>query len=225
MIKIKIHRSFLQEKSSISHVLLSEMDSTPNAPEGDDNYISEDVSSTATDLNIRSKSVSSILRESGLNETIQKELEEMFLKSKSENDKIDGSDTARLKLSIELLERLISVETLENKFAKQLMDQIVIENLQAKSLRKLLRKCLEEIQQEGAAGQTLDCWLAVLGRVLSTIQTFDVFTLPAEEGGADTVTGLDFVSRAVSDICTLNWNSQIATSMCAMLKVSGEVSC
>ena len=195
--------------------------STLNSPDGDDG----EVSTAASDLNIRSKSVSVILIEAGLSDTIQEELKEMFLKSKSENDKIDGSDTARLKLSINLLERLIREETLENKFTKQLMDQIVIENLQAKSLRKLLRKCLEEIQQEGTttAGQTLDCWLAVLGRVLSTIQTFDAFTLPAEDGGAGLVTGLDFVSRAVLDICALEWNSQIATSMCSMLKVSEDV--
>ena len=189
-------------------------------------YSSEDVSSTANDLNIKSKSAISILRESGLSQTIREELEEMFLKSKSENDKIDGSDSNRLKLSIELLERITSEETLENKFAKQLMEQIVIENLQAKSLQKLLRKCLEELQKEvssrSSAGHSLDCWLVVLGRILSTIQTFDAFNLP-EDGGAGLVSGLDFVSRSVLHICELNWNSQTATSMCSMLKVS-EVS-
>ena len=198
--------------------------STFNDPEGDENP-SEDVSSTADDLNIKSKSVLVILKESGLSESIQEELKDLFLKSKSENDKIDGSDTARLKLTTKLLERLISEQTLENKFAKQLMDQIVIENLQAKSLHKLLRKCLEEIQGdvETMGAQSLDCWLAVVGRVLSTAQTFDTFKLPAEEGGTGLVSGLDFVSRAVLDICALNWNSQIATSMCSMLKVSEDV--
>ena len=199
--------------------------STFDALEGE----SEEVSSSANDLNIKSKSVVVILQESGLSETIQEELKDLFLQSKSENDKIDGSDTARLKLTIKLLERLISEETLENKFAKQLMDQIVIENLQTKSLQKLLRKCLEEIQAQGdvttTGAQTLDCWLAVVGRVLSNVQTFDTFKLPAEEGGTGLVSGLDFVSRAVLDICALNWNSQIATSMCSMLKVSEDVSC
>ena len=204
---------------------ISEMsNATFNDPEGDDNP-SEDVSSTAEDLNIKSKSVLVILKESGLSESIQDELKDLFLKSKSENDKIDGSDTARLKLTTKLLERLISEQSLENKFAKQLMDQIVIENLQAKSLEKLLRKCLEEIQGDVATmgAQTLDCWLAVIGRVLSTVQTFETFKLPAEEGGTGLVSGLDFVSRAVLDICALNWNSQIATSMCSMLKVSEDV--
>lgn len=197
--------------------------STFNDPEGDENP-SEDVSSTADDLNIKSKSVLVILKESGLSESIQEELKDLFLKSKSENDKIDGSDTARLKLTTKLLERLISEQTLENKFAKQLMDQIVIENLQAKSLQRLLRKCLEEIGDVASMGaQALDCWLAVIGRVLSTVQTFDTFKLPAEEGGTGLVSGLDFVSRAVLDICALNWNSQIATSMCSMLKVSEDV--
>ena len=204
---------------------ISEMsNSTFNDPEGEENP-SEDVSSTAEDLNIKSKSVLVILKESGLSESIQDELKDLFLKSKSENDKIDGSDTARLKLTTKLLERLISEQSLENKFAKQLMDQIVIENLQAKSLEKLLRKCLEEIQGDVATmgAQTLDCWLAVIGRVLSTVQTFETFKLPAEEGGTGLVSGLDFVSRAVLDICALNWNSQIATSMCSMLKVSEDV--
>ena len=200
--------------------------STLNAPEGDDDF-SADVSSTASDLNIKCKSVSSILKESGLSKTIQQELNEMFLKSQSENEKIDGSDRARLKLSVKLLERLINEESLENKFAKQLMDQIVIENLQAKSLTKLLRKCLEEIQVDGTttASHALDCWLAVVGRVLSIIQTFETFNLETEDGETGTVTGFDFVSRAVLDICKLNWNSQIATSMCSMLKVGEGVSC
>ena len=156
--------------------------STLNAPEGDDDY-STDVSSTASDLNIKCKSVSSILKESGLSKTIQQELNEMFMKSQSENEKIDGSDSARLKLSVKLLERLINEESLENKFAKQLMDQIVIENLQAKSLTKLLRKCLEEIQVDGTttASHTLDCWLTVVGRVLSIIQTFETFNLETED--------------------------------------------
>ena len=204
------HLSYISEMSN----------STLNSPDGDDG----EVSTAASDLNIRSKSVSVILIEAGLSDTIQEELKEMFLKSKSENDKIDGSDSTRLKLAIKLLERLISEGTLENKFAKQLMDQIVIENLQARSLQKLLRRCLEGIQGDltTTGAQTLDCWLAVLGRVLSTIQTFDTFHLPAEDGW--TGSGQDFVSRAVLDICGLNWNSQIATSMCSMLKVSEDVS-
>ena len=176
---------------------------------------SEDASKSLPGLNIKSKSVDSILMESCLTKNVQKELKDLFINLKSETNKIEGSEAVKLKLSIQLFEKVINSRNLGSKNSKQLMDLIMIESLQVNSLVKLLRKCLEEIRKENT--ETFDCWLSVIGRILSTIQIIETFKLEDEDGKL--VSGQDFVSRAVLDICSLNWNSEIGTSMCSMLKV------
>ena len=201
-------------KSSISEMPNNRRQSYSSDEDND----TDNVSKTLPDLNVKSKNVFSILTEAGLSDNAQKKLKELFSKLKSEFEKDDGSEAVKFKLSVQLLDEIINHGTLGSKTVNQLLELLVIENLQATSLVNLLRKCIEEIKKN--TSETFDFWLSVIGRVLSTIQIVETFKLNEDDGGVTVVSAKDFVSETVREICGMNWNCEMAASMCSMLKVN-----
>ena len=124
-------------------------------------------------LNIRSRSINSILMEASLSSGDQKEIKELFSRLKSEYEKVDSSEAQLLEFTIQLLDKIINGRNLCSKTVTQLLEKLVIENLQVDSLIKLLKKCLEEIRKD--VKETCDYWGSVIGRVLSTIQKVETF--------------------------------------------------
>ena len=121
----------------------------------------------------------------------------------------------RIKTCLAVVNEVISNPGIPNVNASRYLDSIELDNrLSDKSLNKVYEKCRHHLEEESHTGWR---WLSFLARLLSVIQSKEVFQ-PHPDG--DQEPGVRCVEKVVRDIISIEWNHDLVTGMCSVLKVN-----
>ena len=121
----------------------------------------------------------------------------------------------RIKTCLTVINEVISNPGIPNVSASRYLDSIELDNrLSDKSLNKVYEKCRHHLEEESRTGWR---WLPFLARLLSVIQSKEVFQ-PHPDG--DQEPGVRCVEKVVRDIISIEWNHDLVTGMCSVLKVN-----
>ena len=120
----------------------------------------------------------------------------------------------RVKTCLTVVSEVISNPGIPNVNAMKFLDSIELDTrLSDQSLNKLYEKCRHHLEEESRTGWR---WLPFLARLLSVIQSRDVFQ-PHPDG--DQEPGARCVEKVVRDLISLDWSHDLVTGMCSVLKV------
>ena len=135
---------------------------------------------------------------------------------------INGDDEAllvrlepkRVQTCLTVMQEVISNPGIPNANASKYLDSIELDTrLSDKSLYKLYEKCRHHLEEESRTGWR---WLPFLARILSVIQSREVFQ-PHPDG--DQEPGSRCVEKVVRDVISIDWTHDLVTGMCSVLKV------
>ena len=126
----------------------------------------------------------------------------------------------RVKTCLTVVNEVISNPGIPNVNASRYLDSIELDNrFSDKSLNKLYEKCRHHLEEESRTGWR---WLPFLARLLSVIQSKEVFQ-PHPDG--DQEPGVRCVEKVVRDVISIEWNHDLVTGMCSVLKVNTLNNC
>ena len=126
----------------------------------------------------------------------------------------------RVKTCLTVVNEVISNPGIPNVNASRYLDSIELDNrFSDKSLNKLYEKCRHHLEEESRTGWR---WLPFLARLLSVIQSREVFQ-PHPDG--DQEPGVRCVEKVVRDVISIEWNHDLVTGMCSVLKVNTLNNC
>ena len=112
-----------------------------------------------------------------------------------------------------LISEVAKNSSIPNTNAAKYLDCIELDTFSDKSLGQIHHKCRQLVE---ADTDTSFRWLPILGRLLSVVQSREMFK-PNDDGDEDL--GTSFVEMYIRDICDVEWNLDMVTGMCSILKV------
>ena len=123
------------------------------------------------------------------------------MNSLNKEDKLTETEQTRFEITKTLLIEIMNNSCIPNANANKYMDCIELENFTDKNLGRLYAKCRAGLEVDESP--TAYRWLPFLGRLLSLVQSKELFQ-PDSDGDANT--GEHFVESYIRDICCMNWN-------------------
>ena len=136
-----------------------------------------------------------------------------ILSSLNKEDVLNRTESLRIELSLTIISEVFTNSSIPNANALKYLDFIELDNFKDKSLGRIYEKCRHYLEQESP---TSFRWLPFFGQLLSVIQSKELFK-QNDEG--DEESGLKFVENCVRDICSFNWDLDLVTGICSLLKV------
>ena len=123
------------------------------------------------------------------------------------------TETLRLEIALLLISEVAKNSSIPNTNAAKYLDCIELDTFSDQSLGHLHHKCRQLVDSDCDSSFR---WLPVLGRLFSAVQSRELFK-PNDDGDEDS--GTNFVEMYIRDICELEWNLDMVTGMCSILKV------
>ena len=126
---------------------------------------------------------------------------------------LSRTESLRIELSLTILSEVFTNSSIPNANALKYLDFIELDNFKDRNLGRIYEKCRHYLEQESP---TSFRWLPFFGQLLSVIQSKEMFK---QNDDGDEESGQKFVENCVRDVCCFNWDLDLVTGICSLLKV------
>ena len=127
---------------------------------------------------------------------------------------LNKTESLRIELSLTILTEVFTNTSIPNANALKYLDFIELDNFKDRNLGRIHEKCRHYLEQESP---TSFRWLPFFGQLLSVIQSKEMFK---QNDDGDEESGQKFVENCVRDVCCFNWDLDLVTGICSLLKVN-----